>query len=221
MKDEDIKPPAMVNLSMREDWHNAIEEYDRQAVRMNMEGGKSIIQKARAWEMVHEALSIVKPGWYEGAETGQDAAVKTILDLGAKASAAQPKPSDPEPFDLARAMAGEPIVTRDGRKARFVAHVPEAEDHKVVAFVDGQGVSINFCETGHTYSQNHEHGIDLLMAPKPKRTVWVNMYKRTPEEDGASIEWIESGVFYNKPDALEWKNQSGLVLLAHPIEIED
>lgn len=162
MKDEDIKLPEMVSLSTSEDWHNAIEEYARQAVRLNMPASK---------------------------------------------------PSDPEPFDLARAMAGEPIVTRDGRKARFVAHVPEAEVHKVIAFVEGQGISISFCETGHTYSQNHEHGLDLLMAPKPKRTVWVNVWCIRKE--------FGSKAHLTKEDAiLAAGNNGDYVAIAHPIEID-
>ncbi len=131
------------------------------------------------------------------------------------------KPSEPEPFDLARAMAGEPIVTRDGRKVKFIAYVPELKlaDERVLVLVEGDDHVSYSCETGE-YMKKEKSKHDLFMAPKPKRTVWVNLYKRTPEEDGVSIEYIESGAFYNKPDALEHKNQSGLVLLAHPIEID-
>lgn len=164
MKDEDIKLPDMKILGTLEGktWRDDIQEYARQAVRMNM-------------------------------------------------PAAQP--SDPEPFDLARAMAGEPIVTRDGRKARFVAHVPEAEDHKVVAFVEGQGVATSFCETGHIYSHNHEHGIDLLMAPKPKRTVWVNVWCLGGDVGG--------GVHASKEHAiLAAENNGEYVHIAIPIEID-
>ena len=33
-----------------------------------------------------------------------------------------------KPFDLEAAKAGAPIVTRDGRSAKFIAHVAEARN---------------------------------------------------------------------------------------------
>lgn len=55
MKDEDIKLPDMKFLGTLEGktWRDDIQEYARQAVRMNLEGDTSIIQQARAWELVH------------------------------------------------------------------------------------------------------------------------------------------------------------------------
>lgn len=177
MKDEDIKLPDMKFLGTLEGktWRDDIQEYARQAVRMNLEGDTSIIQQARAWELVHNALSIVRPGWQQSCDTGQDAAVKTILDLGAKAAVAQPKPSDPEPFDLARAMAGEPIVTRDGRKAKFVGYVPEfSPERQIAVAIDGASGFDEYYKDGRYF---HDAGPnDLFMAPKPKRTVWVNVW---------------------------------------------
>lgn len=90
--------------------------------------------------------------------------------------AAQPKPSDPEPFDLARAMAGEPIVTRDGRKAVFVVHDKGANpQYRVLARIGNGSGAIGFCEDGRL-SHAETNTTDLLMAPKPKRTVWVNIW---------------------------------------------
>lgn len=81
-----------------------------------------------------------------------------------------------KPFDLEAAKAGAPLVTRDGRSARFVAHVPEAESGlRVLVYVEGAcGVS-EYSETGTARAQNR-HG-DLSMAPKPKRKKYVNLYK--------------------------------------------
>lgn len=212
MKDEDIKLPEMVNLTMHEDWHNAIEEYARQAVRMNS-GSLARKEQEVAWWAVVKALDVVSPGWILHRGSAMDLAVKTILDLGAKAAAATPKSSDPEPFDLARAMAGEPIVTRDGRKARFVAHVPEAKTQKFVAFVDGQGLATSFSESGHFNHPDHEHFLDLFMAPKPKRTVWVNVWCLGGDVGG--------GVHASKEHAiLTAENNGEYVHIAMPIEID-
>lgn len=194
----------------------AMQEYARQAVRMNLEGDTSIIQQARAWELVHNALSIVRPGWQQCGDTGQDAAVKTILDLGAKAAVAQPKPSDPEPFDLARAMAGEPIVTRDGRKVSFLGHVPGFKPtHRVIAAIEGNDSPDTFYEDGRYY-ENMGDKNDLFMAPKPKRTVWVNIWMPVWQK-------FASTVYESRDRALQVaadNNGCDYLVVAHPIEID-
>lgn len=41
-------------------------------------------------------------------------------------------------FNLEEAKAGAPIQTRDGRPAKFIAHVPEAvDDCKIVVLIEG------------------------------------------------------------------------------------
>ena len=43
-----------------------------------------------------------------------------------------------KPFDLLAAINGAKLVTRDGRDARFIAHVPEVKDgFRVVAMIEG------------------------------------------------------------------------------------
>jgi len=84
-----------------------------------------------------------------------------------------------KPFNLEEAKAGKPIVTRDGRKAKFIAHVPEAAEHSRVLFL----------QNGHIYARAETGGYDgvsktdkdLFMAepPKVKREGWVNVYKTT------------------------------------------
>ncbi|MFT4118711.1 hypothetical protein [Bradyrhizobium sp.] len=79
------------------------------------------------------------------------------------------------PFDLEAAKRGDALVTRDGRKARFIAHTPEArEPSRVVAFVEGAPNITTYAENGRYCTIDHTH--DLFMAPKPKRTIYVNLY---------------------------------------------
>ncbi len=76
-----------------------------------------------------------------------------------------------KPFDLEAAKAGAPLVTRDGRPAKFIAHVAEAQpSQRLLVLIDG-GVYAKF-ESGK-YLNSPAH--DLFMAPV-KRTVWVNLY---------------------------------------------
>lgn len=213
MKDEDIKLPGLESLNFCKRWHDDIQEYARQAVRMN---SGSLVGKEQeaAWWAVVKALDVVSPGWILHPGSAMDLAVKTIQDLGAKAAAAQPKPSDPEPFDLARAMAGEPIVTRDGRKVKFVAHVPELKsaDARVLVLVEGDDHVSCFSETGE-YMKKEKSKDDLFMAPKSKRTVWVNIWGSKNEVGG--------GVHLSKENAIIAASNNGSYLaIAHPIEID-
>jgi hypothetical protein len=84
-----------------------------------------------------------------------------------------------KPFDLERAKAGDPIVTRDGREAKFIAYAPKAQllNEQVVFLLDRRIKTT--CPNGFSYPA-HENKSDLFMAPK-KRTVWVNLY---PDSQG-------------------------------------
>lgn len=76
-----------------------------------------------------------------------------------------------KPFDLQAAMRGEPIVTRDGRKAKFVAYVPEAEEPSRLVVLDERTGCVSLIyETGKfsTYADSME---DLFMAPPPMRSI--------------------------------------------------
>ena len=80
-----------------------------------------------------------------------------------------------KPFDLEAAKAGAPLVTRDGRPAKFIAHVAEAQpSQRLVVLIDG-GVYTKFESGKYAASPAHVSDNDLFMAPV-KRTVWVNVY---------------------------------------------
>ena len=81
-----------------------------------------------------------------------------------------------KPFNLEAAKAGAPIVTRDGRPAKFIAHVAEAHpNQRLLVLVDGD-VHIRFDNGQFDSSSDVMSDHDLFMAPV-KRTVWVNLYK--------------------------------------------
>jgi len=88
--------------------------------------------------------------------------------------------SEPErrPFDLEAAKRGEPLVTRNGLSVKFVAYVPEATEYPVIAFIEGENAPDTFTDKGRycAGSWSEDCGRDLFMAPKPKRTVWVNFH---------------------------------------------
>ncbi|WP_416052774.1 hypothetical protein [Cupriavidus basilensis] len=88
-----------------------------------------------------------------------------------------------KPFNLEAAKAGEPIVTRDGRAAQFLGHIPECSPaSRVVAYIEGQNTVTGFMESGAFLSQG-EYPEDLFMATK-KRAYWVNMYQEEESHFG-------------------------------------
>ena len=83
-----------------------------------------------------------------------------------------------KPFDLEAAKAGTPIVTRDGRPAKFIAHVAEAHpSQRLVVLIDGV-VRMSWEDGKYLGRGNPAHvsDNDLFMAPV-KRTVWINLYE--------------------------------------------
>lgn len=82
-----------------------------------------------------------------------------------------------KPFDLEAAKAGAPLVTRDGRPAKFIAHVAEAHtNQRLLALIDGD-IHIRFEDGSYLGpgGRGGETNNDLFMAPV-KRTVWANVY---------------------------------------------
>ena len=80
-----------------------------------------------------------------------------------------------KPFDLEAAKAGAPIVTRDGRPAKFIAHAAEAHpNQRLLVLIDGT-VCTRFESGKHPYPLAHVSDNDLFMVPV-KRTVWANVY---------------------------------------------
>lgn len=123
-----------------------------------------------------------------------------------------------KPFDLQSAKAGAPIVTRDGREAKFVAHVPEANEGEKIVVLIGKSI-LMYSENGN-YLVDCGSNCDLFMKPQ-KRTVYVNIVKHyvTALQVG---EEIHSHVYFNEEiakKATEFADK--VVAVAVPIEIEE
>jgi len=78
-----------------------------------------------------------------------------------------------KPFNLEKALAGEPVVTRNGEPVSEVHYFETVtRQYKVFAVVTGEVQS--YTESGR-YTLRVEHAFDLFMAPV-KRVGWVNIY---------------------------------------------
>ena len=68
-----------------------------------------------------------------------------------------------KPFNLERAIAGDPLCTADGQDGRFIAYVPEVRSvYKILIFVDGRIAT--YTEDGR-YSKYEDSDLDLRMKP--------------------------------------------------------
>lgn len=84
-------------------------------------------------------------------------------------------PKGCKPFDLQKAMAGEPVVTREGRPYKFGAYNPDAnKGHELSGWVNGEVVA-NYSDNGRFYN-DVEDNRDLFMAAKTQK-VWVNLWR--------------------------------------------
>ena len=70
------------------------------------------------------------------------------------------------PFDLEKALAGETVVTRDGREVSQVTLFDCSSKYPLVAVVDGE--VYGFAKTGGHYISGHPSSLDLFMKPKTR-----------------------------------------------------
>lgn len=87
-----------------------------------------------------------------------------------------------KPFNLERALAGDPVVTRDGRPVKIAGHNPDANPRAAVCGWISEVVR-QWDSKGKYYDHNLHRdtpsiqcNCDLFMAPKT-RTVWVSLYQ--------------------------------------------
>lgn len=84
-----------------------------------------------------------------------------------------------KPFDLEKALAGDPVVTRRGKKVVRLVHMPEMLRKENIIYVTEEGL----CWIVYPNGKIYEHGTsdhDLLMAPV-KKTLWVAIDKNYPK----------------------------------------
>ena len=122
-----------------------------------------------------------------------------------------PKPM--KPFDLEKAKAGEPVMTRDGCKARVICFDREDVDFPLVALVTDPESGTEILET---YRADGRYTIavavtdpDLVMAPV-KKEGWMNIYSR----DGGVFASVRGGpIFATKELADENTNDNRIACI--------
>ena len=81
-----------------------------------------------------------------------------------------------KPFDLEKFKSGAVGITRCGDEVTFVAHVPEAQEHYRLVFIDSRGYIEQCAETGR-YLGHMETDLDIVGLKAQTKTYWINMYE--------------------------------------------
>ena len=85
-----------------------------------------------------------------------------------------------KPLNLADALAGKPVITRDGMRVIRLIELPEAKPKSRLVAVLEDGETATFNEGGRYYSMR-DSSLDLFMAPTKKEGYIVTI----------KIEWEE------------------------------
>lgn len=95
------------------------------------------------------------------------------------------------PFNLQEALAGKPVITRDGRKVTEIYHLKTATVgvQSVLFIVDGY---VESCNTDGRYSTK-DCSYDLFMAPESIE-VWVNVWRGNDGKVFTTSEEKEPGI---------------------------
>ena len=81
-----------------------------------------------------------------------------------------------KPFNLQEALAGKPVVTRDGKNVKQIVHFPSADEgYRIAALIEGDGIPLVFFVEGNN-NRTIETKEDLFMKSE-KVIKWVNLYR--------------------------------------------
>lgn len=118
-----------------------------------------------------------------------------------------------KPFNLEAAKAGAALITRDGRDAQFIAHLPGCEtEYRLLALIAGARRATTHCEDGAVF-EGYQRPTDLFMATR-KRTVWINLYR-------VGAQHVATYPYLTREAAATSPHQYTYFVGTFPIEFED
>lgn len=102
-------------------------------------------------------------------------------------------------FDLEKAKAGEPVITREGKPARILCFDLKSGTYNILYAVDDGGVEfISSCDNFGRSFLGKETPTDLFMAANKKKG-WINIYRCNTSVDG------HGEIYHTKEDAVSSK----------------
>lgn len=121
-----------------------------------------------------------------------------------------------KPFNLAAAKNGAPIITRDGRPAKFIGHFPENVADQRICCIIGNCIKAH-TESGKWWDHDMESDLDLFMATT-KKEGWMPLYHSSMTHKFPAY----AGYIYATKDQAEQAGrQSPAFIQAVPISWEE
>lgn len=178
--------------------------------------GYPFILRADPATLLYPDMDILHVGyWYQDArgQLAYEPAINTDENLAPPFDNKEPEPMNTKPFDLEKAKAGEPVMTRGGCKARVICFDCEGVDFPLVALVTDPESGTETLETyradGCYTSAMAGTALDLVMAPV-KKEGWMNIYSH----DGGVFASVRGGpIFATKELADENTNDSRIACM--------
>ena len=115
-----------------------------------------------------------------------------------------------KPFNLEEALAGKPLITRNGRRMYLVAFDGNLRPYSQLIVRDKDGFMRTRYQDGRVGISADEEPGDLFMAPV-KKQVTVHLFRYLP-----------TGSFYSNIEALPFASlQAYELLVQHTFEVEE
>lgn len=118
-----------------------------------------------------------------------------------------------KPFNLERALAGDPVVTRDGRPVTQLTLFAVNQDEPLVGICEGT-IKRWYINGDYVPGSNGKSPQDLIMAPV-KREGWIIV--RSPDENGIR----KTSDMYPSPDILYAHNPALIHCWIRKLEWEE
>ncbi len=83
-----------------------------------------------------------------------------------------------KPFNLERALAGDRVITRNGKKVIEIYKLETELDFPLVVVIEGERLAVGYRIEGNYYLEKTECDQDLIMAPLKKK-YHVRIFRNT------------------------------------------
>ncbi len=118
-------------------------------------------------------------------------------------------------FDLEKALAGEAVVTREGKKVLELHLFKSNVTHPLVAIIENKNIQCAYKINGK-YDPDSDRSEDLLMAPVTEK-YWFNVYKDRQNR----IEFNHSYAYDNEKEARENIYSEEMYIRTICVELEE
>lgn len=109
-----------------------------------------------------------------------------------------------KPFDIKKALAGKPVVTRAGHKVTQIAYFEHiTEGYSVYFSVENVPIVLSSTPDGHFRSCVTSESIYDLFMESQEQTLWTNIYTYSPESSQLTVPEMYLGtVYYSEEEAV-------------------